>query len=42
MTGTINQTALLASLNTTGFAILEIIGQSSIYNGQHLTYYVSP
>jgi hypothetical protein len=39
MTGTVNQTALLASLNATGFAILEITGNSSIYNGQHLTYY---
>jgi len=39
MTGTVNQTLLLQSLNASGFAILEIIGQSSIYNGVHLTYY---
>jgi hypothetical protein len=39
MTGTVNQTALALSLNASGFAILEIIGQSSVYNGVHLTYY---
>lgn len=39
MTGTVNQTLLLQSLNASGFAILEIIGQSSVYNGVHLTYY---
>lgn len=39
MFGTVNQTALLASTNSSGYVTLSIIGQSSIYNGVHLTYY---
>ena len=43
LTGTVNQTGILASLNTTtGFVTLQITGESAIYNGQHLTYYVRP
>jgi hypothetical protein len=40
MTGIINQTLITQSLNKTGFVTLSIMGQSAIYNGQHLTYYV--
>jgi hypothetical protein len=41
MTGTLNQTLITESLNKTGFVDLIITGQSAVYNGQHLTYYVS-
>ncbi|KAI9645356.1 hypothetical protein NHQ30_006093 [Ciborinia camelliae] len=40
MTGTMNQTMVLSSLDPkTGLVELSIIGQSAIYNGQHLVYY---
>ncbi|QSZ31013.1 hypothetical protein DSL72_000574 [Monilinia vaccinii-corymbosi] len=40
MTGTMNQAKIISSMNpTTGFVDLSIIGQSAIYNGQHLVYY---
>lgn len=39
MTGNLNQTALLASVNSTGFVDLLITGKEAIYNGEHLTYY---
>lgn len=39
MFGTVNQTALALSMNSSGFVTLSIIGNSSVYNGQHLTYY---
>jgi hypothetical protein len=43
LTGTVNQTGILQSLNvTTGFVTLQITGESAIYNGQHLTYYEEP
>jgi hypothetical protein len=42
MTGIINQTLITQSLNKTGFVTLSIMGQSAIYNGQHLTYYEKP
>jgi hypothetical protein len=41
MTGTLNQTLITESLNSTGFVDLIITGQSAVFNGQHLTYYVS-
>lgn len=42
MTGTLNQTALVASMDrATGIVNLIITGKEAIYNGQHLTYYVS-
>jgi hypothetical protein len=40
MTGIIDQTLVTESLNSSGFVTLSITGQSAIYNGQHLTYYV--
>jgi hypothetical protein len=40
MTGILDQTKILSSLNqTTGIVKLTITGNSSTYNGQHLTYY---
>jgi len=43
MFGTLNQTALLASMNQqTGIVDLIITGSQAVYNGQHLTYYVRP
>jgi hypothetical protein len=40
MTGIIDQALVTSSLNSSGFVTLSITGQSAIYNGQHLTYYV--
>ena len=40
MTATINETLVLQSVNQTGFVDMIITGTESIYNGQHLTYYV--
>jgi hypothetical protein len=40
MTGIVDQLLIAESLNATGFVTLSIQGQSAIYNGQHLTYYV--
>jgi hypothetical protein len=40
MTGIIDQALVTESLNSSGFVTLSITGQSAIYNGQHLTYYV--
>lgn len=41
LTGTIDQLLLLASLDKDGFVDLQISAKESIYNGQHLVYYVS-
>jgi hypothetical protein len=41
MTGILDQTLIIESMNSSGFVDLIITGQSAIYNGQHLTYYVS-
>jgi len=42
MFGTLNQTALLESMDQkTGIVDLLITGREALYNGQHLTYYVS-
>lgn len=38
MTGTMDQTKVIASLED-GFVELQIKGTSSVYNGEHLTYY---
>jgi len=40
MTGIIDQTLVTKSLNAAGIVTLLITGKDSIYNGQHLTYYV--
>jgi hypothetical protein len=40
MTGIVDQVLIASSLNSTGWVTLSIKGQSAIYNGQHLTYYV--
>ncbi|KAE8442982.1 hypothetical protein EG329_002445 [Mollisiaceae sp. DMI_Dod_QoI] len=39
MTAVVNQTALIASLDKSGKVNVTITGTSSVYNGQHLTYY---
>lgn len=39
MTAIVNQTALITSLDKSGKVNLTITGTSSVYNGQHLTYY---
>lgn len=39
MTAIVNQTALVSSLDKSGKVNLTITGTSSVYNGQHLTYY---
>lgn len=40
MTAIIDQASVLSGMDaTTGFVDIEIIGNSSVYNGQHLTYY---
>jgi hypothetical protein len=41
MTAVLNQTAIVAGLNASGFADLIVTGTSAVYNGQHITYYVS-
>jgi len=40
MTGIVDQVLIASSLNATGWVTLSIQGESAIYNGQHLTYYV--
>ncbi|KAH6665452.1 hypothetical protein B0J14DRAFT_232334 [Halenospora varia] len=40
MTGTLNQTLVLGSTDTTtGIMVMKITGRDCIYNGEHLTYY---
>lgn len=41
MTGFLDQLLITKSLNASGFVDLLITGQTAVYNGQHLTYYVS-
>jgi hypothetical protein len=41
MTGIINQILVTASLDKAGMVDMQITGQSAVYNGEHLTYYVS-
>ena len=40
MTAIINQTAIVDAMDTDGFVDLIITGTSSVYNGQHIPYYV--
>jgi hypothetical protein len=40
MTGILDQILIAESLNASGWVTLAIQGQSAIYNGEHLTYYV--
>lgn len=39
MTGMMDQVLVAKNLNSTGFLDLEIVGQSAVYNGEHLIYY---
>ena len=41
MTGILDQTLVIESTNSSGYVDLIITGQSAVYNGQHLPYYVS-
>lgn len=41
MTGILDQTKVLSSMDKSGHVVLLITGNSAVYNGQHLTYYVS-
>lgn len=41
LTAVVNQTAIISSLDTSGKVQVSITGQSAVYNGEHLTYYVS-
>lgn len=41
MKAIIDQPKVLASLNAAGKVNMTIIGKTAVYNGQHLTYYVS-
>ncbi len=41
MQAIIDQPLVLASLNSAGKVNMTIIGKDAVYNGQHLTYYVS-
>lgn len=43
MSAIIDQIAVISSSDSkTGMVTLEITGNSSIYNGEHIKYYVSP
>jgi len=39
MTAVVNQTEILNHMDTEGFLDMTITGQTSVYNGQHITYY---
>lgn len=41
MEATLNQTLVVSSLNAAGKVNMTITGTSAVYNGQHLSYYVS-
>ena len=41
MTTIIDQTKVISSMDSEGFVEMLITGTSSVYNGQHITYYVS-
>lgn len=41
MTAVLNQTAIVSSLDASGKVNMTITGTSSVYNGEHLSYYVS-
>jgi hypothetical protein len=40
MTAVVDQTKVLGSMDSDGFVDMVITGTSSVYNGQHITYYV--
>ena len=45
MRSTVNQTLVLTALQSTfknGMLPVDIVGNSSVYNGQHLTYFEKP
>jgi len=39
MSAYINQTLVLSSMNSSGFVDIDVIGTSSVFNGEHITYY---
>lgn len=39
LTGILDQNLVTSSLNSSGWVTMQITGKSSIYNGEHLTYY---
>jgi hypothetical protein len=41
MSAVVDQTKAINSMDSNGFIELLITGTSSVYNGQHITYYVS-
>jgi hypothetical protein len=42
MSSIVDETKILASMDSsTGLVTMEIVGNSSVYNGQHIKYYVS-
>lgn len=40
LTGILDQLLVTKSLNATGWVTMSIVGQSAIYNGEHLPFYV--
>jgi hypothetical protein len=40
MTAVVDQTKVLSSMDSDGFVEMVITGTSSVYNGQHIPYYV--
>ena len=40
MTAIVDQTKVISSMDSDGFVDMIITGTSSVYNGQHITYYV--
>ena len=40
MSAIVDQTKVLGSMDSDGFVEMVITGTSSVYNGQHITYYV--
>ena len=41
MTAVVDETKILKSLESNGLVTMFIVGNSSVYNGNHITYYVS-
>jgi hypothetical protein len=41
LTAVMNQTAIISSLDASGKVNVSITGTSAVYNGEHLSYYVS-
>jgi hypothetical protein len=40
MSAVVDQTKVVSSMDSDGFVEMVITGTSSVYNGQHITYYV--